>query len=168
MKWKVIHYVSILPQSICLAVIEWRISLTAYERQLFCLCQPLRSLVIVNKCFFPACLSQMDFHFECLSKICFPLSGIEYWLSFAGFLGLTAEGLLVWCHVQSCALPLSMALKLQGICLHKCSARGYIVQLFYLKNENLLKSSWCWQIIDFSSFLLLQKRPKPITYLSFP
>lgn len=55
-------------------------------------------------------LSQMDFYFEHLNTMSFPLGEIEYWLLFAAVLGLTSEGLLVWCRVQTCALPLSMAL----------------------------------------------------------
>lgn len=113
--------------------------------------EPLKSLIIVNKCFFflPLCLSQMDFYFESLRTKCFPLAEMEYWLLFAAFLrGLTAEEVLVWCHV----LPSSTVFKLQGVCLYKCSARTSTVLLFSRRKENLSRSPWCWWVIEFSFF----------------
>lgn len=41
--------------------------ITEYETQLFCLCEPLRSLIIVNKCFFSFLLSWMGFTLKVLA-----------------------------------------------------------------------------------------------------
>lgn len=137
MKWKVIHCVSILPQSICLPVMERTISLTQWEPVIpslnlwgqsssltsgFSLSLRLSRMDFFLNFFFLLWTSQHDVFFP-------PLGEIEYWLSLAALPGLPSEGRPVGCHVWSCALPPSVALLwLRAVCLHKCGARGGVPQ----------------------------------------